>query len=1408
MSIPAFAPPMVASTLAGRGFPWRLLRRAGNGSTAVVYEAVNEGSGARAALKVIPQELSEIAVREIALLGQIDRRWGPSLLDTGIVDEGRADLPLGARYAAMNWIEGESLHARLESSHPVDRERLAARVAHGVGRGLAELHEAGVRHGDVKPANILLASRESSRDSATDRTVTLVDLGLATYLDGERPRGGTPRYLAPEVVESREAGPPADLYALGVLLAEILEPSLSSFADPTPLTMHSGEPARWAEALLTRAPGARPSASWVARRAARWLELAADPDEEGKAREARVKRAYLAARKRELGVATRIADGVVGRPRLWLEEALGKRMRLAANPGNARDGGEIGAMGPLTRARWIVSLVGPAASSWPLGSEVGLDHELAERMLALARERAPDSWTAGDVAGRVAASVEQPFLTSTMTGDSIARLAHELARAFPGSSAVSIAEEWALEGKAPVAIVLELAAALVRAGESGRAWASLSRYAEGEVEASRAEVARRSGDAPRARAAAEKASSSSSEAARANARATLARLAWDEDRLEDAARHVATDHGPAALEIRALIAYRRGQLDSGAQIVDEALASSPDAEASSRLEAIRGMMEHARGNAETSLTAFSRAVELATRRGAVLDEATYLTGAAAAATDAGDVGSALTTATRAALLWERLGQKGRAARAWLSRAAALSTLGAVHECDEAAEEARLRAEESHDAQATAYSYWPSVEARPAGDRFARESAIRADLALRACSGDDRSRSSARLLVWAPDSIDDARIAETDLAMSDASGPARWEWWGARASAAVKGRGTEASARILSELAALVSVGAPVGSRGPALLAAARLARDSGDGDAARRFDAARGALAARFFERTPAEYRSEAMGLEWTRESRESSLEVSLAPAQVAQLESIVRALATRDRLRPLLDQVVDTMVLWSGVERGLLLLRAPDGRLVARAARNLARHDLRGDQLLLSQGIARRALETGEPVVATDAFASLGDLHASVHALRLRSVLAVPLVARGESLGVVYLDDRARRGAFGPGELAWVRLVASQAAMAIADARDHVLLRRAVRRAERAQKALAELLSEREAELDVTRTELAHAKADGTRYDYDAIVGRSEPMRRLLALLDRVTRSDVPVLIVGESGTGKELVARALHGNGARARRPFVTENCGSIPEALLESALFGHVKGAFTGASSSRAGLFEVADGGTLFLDEIGEMPLSMQAKLLRVLQDGEVRPVGGDRSRHVDVRIVSATHRDLESMVKAGTFREDLLYRLNVMAIQVPSLRERAEDVPQLFSHLLAKHAPGKKLRVTRAAMDKLTGFAWPGNVRQLENEVRRATLLADDRAGRIDVSELSEEIAKSGPAASRDAGLDLRSRIAHLERDAVTTALITTRGNHTQAARLLGLSRFGLQKMMKRLKVERPSPRGSPRSPPRA
>jgi len=251
-------------------------------------------------------------------------------------------------------------------------------------------------------------------------------------------------------------------------------------------------------------------------------------------------------------------------------------------------------------------------------------------------------------------------------------------------------------------------------------------------------------------------------------------------------------------------------------------------------------------------------------------------------------------------------------------------------------------------------------------------------------------------------------------------------------------------------------------------------------------------------------------------------------------------------------------------------------------------------------------------------------------------------------------------------------------------------------------------------------------------------MVGASPGMLAVFELIERVAPSAVPVLIHGETGTGKELVAQALHDLSPRGKAQFVAENCASVPASLLESELFGHVKGSFTGAIADREGHFAVADRGTLFLDEIGDMPLEMQAKLLRVLEEGEIRPVGSNKTRMVDVRVLAATHRDLAAMVEGRRFREDLFYRLNVVRIELPPLRERPGDVEHLVRFFLARFGrtpSGIPARITPAALERLAAAPWPGNVRQLENEIRRAVALCSD--GTIDVADLTV----GPPAAAR-------------------------------------------------------------------
>jgi len=299
-------------------------------------------------------------------------------------------------------------------------------------------------------------------------------------------------------------------------------------------------------------------------------------------------------------------------------------------------------------------------------------------------------------------------------------------------------------------------------------------------------------------------------------------------------------------------------------------------------------------------------------------------------------------------------------------------------------------------------------------------------------------------------------------------------------------------------------------------------------------------------------------------------------------------------------------------------------------------------------------------------------------------------------------------------------------------------------------------------------------------------LIGVSAAMREIFALIRKIADGRSSVLITGESGTGKEVVARTIHFSGARASRPFVPINCTAIPEGLLESELFGHVKGAFTGAHVSKRGLFEEANGGTLFLDEIGDMGLGLQGKLLRVLQDREVRPVGSNTSVKVDVRIIAATNQDLRAAIEAGRFRRDLFYRLNVIPIHIPPLRERTDDIPPLAMAYLERHAEGRPLRLTPAAMERLKQCRWEGNARELENVIERAIALSDGpEIGPEDLPLPEGEAPVHGDG--KDAGRLLREALeqqlslAELEDLYIDQVLERTGGNKVQAARILGINR---------------------------
>jgi two-component system, NtrC family, response regulator AtoC len=315
------------------------------------------------------------------------------------------------------------------------------------------------------------------------------------------------------------------------------------------------------------------------------------------------------------------------------------------------------------------------------------------------------------------------------------------------------------------------------------------------------------------------------------------------------------------------------------------------------------------------------------------------------------------------------------------------------------------------------------------------------------------------------------------------------------------------------------------------------------------------------------------------------------------------------------------------------------------------------------------------------------------------------------------------------------------------------------------------------------------------TDENLDGIIGTSVGMQDVMRMISRLKDTRTPVLISGESGTGKELVARAIHFHGALAQTNFVAVDCGALVPTLMESELFGYEKGAFTGAIKSKAGLFQAANGGTIFLDEIGELPLEMQAKLLRVLQEKEVRPVGSNDRINVDVRVVAATNRDLEAAYRAGTFRKDLYFRLNVVTVHLPPLRERRSDIPMLVHHFLDRYAPAGHLQIATAAMKSLLQYDWPGNVRELENCIARAVTLGDRQV--IDVQDLPPAIRTEQPANSdltlQDAASLSTTALAEMERMTILRVFEQAHGDKALAGKMLGISRATLYRKLKRYNI---------------
>lgn len=405
----------------------------------------------------------------------------------------------------------------------------------------------------------------------------------------------------------------------------------------------------------------------------------------------------------------------------------------------------------------------------------------------------------------------------------------------------------------------------------------------------------------------------------------------------------------------------------------------------------------------------------------------------------------------------------------------------------------------------------------------------------------------------------------------------------------------------------------------------------------------------------------------------------------------------------------------------------------------------------------------------------------------RTKSMLAAPLQGKSSVIGVIEVMNK-RRGGFTEKDLDFLVTLSCIVGLALDNAHMYAALERAYKELQVIDKAKDNLI-------ELTKEENIRLRSEvEARYRFEQIKGNSDAMLKVLRLCEKAIDSDITVLIKGETGTGKELVARCIHYNGRRKDKPFVTQNCAALPETLLASELFGYKKGAFTGAHRDKKGLFELAHGGTVFLDEVGEMSPVMQASLLRVLQEGEIKPVGAEQVRKVDVRVISATNRSLEEDVREGKFRKDLFFRLSVFPIELPPLRKRHGDISLLALIFLQEF--GVKNRKTikgiaPRAMDYLAKYPFPGNVRELQNEMERAVAIAED-GQYIDVRHLSQkicsEVGEQAPPHILQGSL--KAMVEDLEKAALKEALAKHAGNKTRVAEELGLSRFGLLKKMQR------------------
>jgi len=899
-------------------------------------------------------------------------------------------------------------------------------------------------------------------------------------------------------------------------------------------------------------------------------------------------------------------------------------------------------------------------------------------------------------------------------------------------------------------------------------------------------------------------------------------------------RQAATQQLAALLYSRALVDWYRGQLDVAETRLDKALLAAREAKAGGGLAArkeeaaivtAQGLVAHRRGDLTKAARAYGEAMRLGEAANDQARVLTALQNLGVLQHERGEWTEALDTYREALARAEQLDARARIAQIAGNLGNLWRYLGETERAEMVLQrsQAIARADDNRHLCAVVANLLGDV-ASDRGDLVQAEARFREAIEIAEeaqCKPEEleASLNLARLLLERFELKASRELAERARTMAEAAGNHAMRTTAlailaalARISHDADGAGGADGKALIEEAIAQVESHKNADGRWPIYLEAALAARDREDLAAAQSWSKEVRKVLQAQLDSVPAAQREAFKARRDRRDAYRETAAFVLRPGEAGptqagvglgwgRLLEVHKRLAGEHNVQRLLEYIMDSAILLTGAERGFLLLDDESHKegLEVRIARNLDQENIRNKHLKISRGIARRVIAAGEPIVTVDAMEDERyKEQLSVVDLRLRSIMCLPMAFRGRVLGAIYLDNRFRASAFAGEDLRFMEAFADMAAVALDNARLVETLEAEKRKTEAARKEVESLNQRLEADLERRTRELEDTKVQmiaerrqlATEQRFDNMIGSAPAMRRTFQMIDRLRNADVAVLIEGESGTGKELVARAIHFSGQRRDRPFVAVNCGAIPAMLLESELFGHVRGAFTNATSDKKGLFEVAHTGTLFLDEIGEMPLEMQVKLLRVLQCGEIQKVGATRQVTVDVRIVAATNRKLEEEVGAGRFREDLFYRLSVVPLVVPPLRDRREDIPLLVQHFIEanrKSGLGQVQSISKDALALLGRYGWPGNVRQLETVLKNASVFADTPVlGPRDFESFPDIVGMSGaPAAGavNDKGmLQLQGRtLAELERFAIVQSLKDNKGNKKKTAELLGIDR---------------------------